>query len=198
MIVDRAPPTPVPSPTPRTLGMSDRMRRASPGAAMVSCRSGCTGRSATRSPRRWSPAARAPACGRRRRAGNPAGRPGTGIRPRCPSSAWPCEQTTGSLSTYTTRASGAIACAISCTQFCVGRPTPRSRNWRMPASPARKDAPALQSAFLTCLHPWWPGGARRPAASYPGEMATSAEMTARGSLDLRGSTRRLRRHPAGR
>jgi hypothetical protein len=62
----------------------------------------------------------------------------------------------------------------------------------------RKDAPALQSAFLTCLHPWWLGGARRPATRYPGELATSAEMIARGSLDLRGSTRRLRRHPAGR
>src|SRR6266516_4432414 len=40
---------------------------------------------------------------------------------RGPSSAWPWEQATGSLSTYTTRASGAIACAISCTQSWVGQ-----------------------------------------------------------------------------
>jgi hypothetical protein len=53
-------------------------------------------------------------------------------------------------------------------------------------------------AGLRCLHPWWLGGARRPATRHPGELAASAEMIARGSLDLRGNARRLRRHPAGR
>src|ERR1017187_3729193 len=48
---------------------------------------------------------------------------------------WAC--TIGSLSTYTTRASGAIAWATWCTLPLVGSPVPRSRNWRIPHSPAR-------------------------------------------------------------
>lgn len=50
------------------------------------------------------------------------------------SSALPCVATTGSLSTYTTRASGAWRSATSCTFSCAGRPEPRSRNWVTPCS----------------------------------------------------------------
>src|SRR5580704_11295982 len=62
--------------------MSDRMRRASPGASMVSCRSSCTG-----DRRREVRGAGRPRLGCRLAADaamqgiRPAGRPGTGIRP---------------------------------------------------------------------------------------------------------------------
>jgi hypothetical protein len=42
--------------------------------------------------------------------------------------------TSGSLSTYTTRAPGAAACAISWMFGEVGMPVPMSRNCRIPAS----------------------------------------------------------------
>jgi hypothetical protein len=45
--------------------------------------------------------------------------------------------TIGSLSTYSTRDSGAVSWATSWTLPAVGMPVPMSRNWRMPASRAR-------------------------------------------------------------
>ena len=48
------------------------------------------------------------------------------------SSARPCTSTRGSLSTYTTRAAGLTAWAISWVFCAVGSPEPRSRNWSMP------------------------------------------------------------------
>jgi len=48
------------------------------------------------------------------------------------SSARPCRNTLGSLSTYTTRAERFIVCAIWCVFCTVGRPEPRSRNWVTP------------------------------------------------------------------
>ena len=46
-------------------------------------------------------------------------------------------RTIGSLSTYTTRVSGATAWATSWTLGLVGMPVPMSRNCRTPASSAR-------------------------------------------------------------
>jgi len=53
------------------------------------------------------------------------------------SSARACTSTSGSLSTYTIRDSGAIRWATSWVLSAVGSPVPTSRNWRMSASPAR-------------------------------------------------------------
>src|SRR5215831_19060338 len=47
-----------------------------------------------------------------------------------------CASTSGSLSTYTIRDSGATCCATSCVFSAVGSPVPMSRNWRMPSWPA--------------------------------------------------------------
>ncbi len=53
-------------------------------------------------------------------------------------SARACASTIGSLSTYTILESGATDCATSWVLFAEGMPVPMSRNWRIPASPARK------------------------------------------------------------
>src|SRR5580658_363045 len=58
-----------------------------------------------------------------------------GASPVLSARAW--ASTIGSLSTYTTCASGVIAWATWCTLPLVGRPVPRSRNCRIPASAAR-------------------------------------------------------------
>jgi hypothetical protein len=65
-----------------------------------------------------------------------------------PASSWRlCMTATGSMSTYTTRASGATFWATSCTLPRVGMPEPMSRNWRMPA-PARCRAARCRKARL--------------------------------------------------
>jgi hypothetical protein len=59
-----------------------------------------------------------------------------------------CDSTIGSLSTYTTRDSGAIACATSWVLPAAGRPVPMSRNWRIPASAARNSTARPRKARL--------------------------------------------------
>ena len=48
-----------------------------------------------------------------------------------------CASTTGSLSTYTTRACGQVSSATSCVLPTVGSPAPMSMICRIPASPTR-------------------------------------------------------------
>ena len=55
--------------------------------------------------------------------------------------------TIGSLSTYTTRVSGAIAWATSCVQSGAGMPGPMSMNWRMPASVMKRTARRRKARF---------------------------------------------------
>ena len=57
-------------------------------------------------------------------------------------------RTIGSLSTYTTRASGAASWATSWTLGLVGMPVPMSRNWRTPASSTRWRTARLRKARL--------------------------------------------------
>ena len=74
--------------------------------------------------------------------------------------------TIGSLSTYTTRASGVISRETWCTLPRVGSPVPRSRNWRMPASPARNRTARPRNARLALAMSgtWGAARASRSAA----------------------------------
>src|SRR5204862_128711 len=88
-----------------------------------------------------APDPRAPAPARSSRPGRAdrpgatrAGRPGRARPGRTRRIRPGARRAAGSVSTYTTRASGWRACAISCTLPTVGIPEPRSMNWRTPTS----------------------------------------------------------------
>src|SRR3984957_9845138 len=88
------------------------------------------------------------------------------------SSAWPCRNTLGSLSTYTTREARFIVWAIWCVFCTVGRPEPRSRNWVTP----------WPTMYLTAR----PRAARLRRAPLPSSpiVLTAAAATARSTAKL--------------